>query len=148
MSIYLVACDFVKTESNYKVWLLFNLSKIQLRQCELWGWPPTPFWKKFTYFFLRLHLAVFPATMSAQIYSVLFSLIRLQQWGGFSSNTTLANEDKYKKLLLVTKLGRNLSLMFAHILFKNNLQILLSAFLSKCIDLITRWAKKAPNGQQ
>ena len=42
---YLVACDFVKTESILKLWLIFNLSKIQFRQCELWGRPP-PLWKK------------------------------------------------------------------------------------------------------
>ena len=37
---YLVACDFVKTESILKLCLIFNLSKIQFRQCELWGRPP------------------------------------------------------------------------------------------------------------
>ena len=51
LTMYLVASDFVKTESILKFYLIFNLSKIQFRQCELWGQPPPPFWKKFTFWF-------------------------------------------------------------------------------------------------
>ena len=59
LSLYLVACDFVKTESILKLCLILNLSKIQFRQCELWGRPP-PLLKKvhiLNFFFGRLPLS-------------------------------------------------------------------------------------------
>ena len=52
---YLVACDFVKTESILKLCLIFNLSKIQFPQCELWGQPTPP--HILIFFFGRLPLS-------------------------------------------------------------------------------------------
>ena len=53
LTMYLVASDFVKTKSILKFYFIFYLSKIQFRQCELWGWPPPPFGKSshFEFFF-------------------------------------------------------------------------------------------------
>ena len=55
LTMYLVVSDFVKTGSILKFYLIFNPSKIQFRQCELWGrLPPPPFGKSSDFEFIFL----------------------------------------------------------------------------------------------